>query len=178
MEFKELVLARFNAKKFNGKKVDDEKLNELFDIIRFAPSADNLQPWKIKVISDPGDKGKAHACHHAIQPWNVGHVLTPAGFLRRYGPGSWHWNKLEEAALKAAGFPEEEMIKHMAAGGENDRSAGSHEEKLNRSQWDVFLAVGCNAVNGAKSLGFRFIADGRVSTAKELWPVNWSYLQT
>ena len=28
----------------------------------------------------------------------------------------------------------------------------SPEERLNRSQWDVFLAVG-NAVNGAKALG-------------------------
>ncbi len=149
MEFKELVLARFNAKKFKDKKVDDVKLSELFDIIRFAPSADNLQPWKIKAISDPAIKEKLMP---AIMPFNQERVAMCSHLLVFCADTDLesHWTKLE-SDMKAAGIPEEE-IAHMAQVATMIFSR-SPEEKLERSRWDVFLAV-CNAVNGAKSLGF------------------------
>ena len=149
MEFKELVLARFNAKRFKDKKVDDVKLNELFDIIRFAPSADNLQPWKIKAISDPAIKEKLMP---AIMPFNQERVAMCSHLLVFCADTDLesHWAKLE-ADMKAAGIPEEE-IAHMAQVAKMIIGR-SPEEKLERSRWDVFLAV-CNAVNGAKSLGF------------------------
>lgn len=144
-----MVLARFNAKKFNEKKIDETKLNELFDIIRFAPSANNLQPWKIKVISDPAIKEKLMP---AIMPFNqervamCSHLLVFCADMDLEG----HWDRLE-ADMKEAGLPEEE-ITHMAQVAKMIIGR-SPEEKLERSQRDVFLAVG-NAVNGAKSLGF------------------------
>ena len=149
MEFKELVLARFNAKKFKDKKVDDVKLSELFDIIRFAPSADNLQPWKIKAISDPAIKEKLMP---AIMPFNQERVAMCSHLLVFCADTDLesHWTKLE-GDMKAAGIPEEE-IAHMAQVAKMIFGR-SPEEKLERSRWDVFLAV-CNAVNGAKSLGF------------------------
>jgi nitroreductase / dihydropteridine reductase len=149
MEFKELVLARFNAKKFKDKKVDDVKLSELFDIIRFAPSADNLQPWKIKAISDPVIKEKLMP---AIMPFNQERVAMCSHLLVFCADTDLesHWTKLE-GDMKAAGIPEEE-IAHMAQVATMIFNR-SPEEKLERSRWDVFLAV-CNAVNGAKSLGF------------------------
>jgi nitroreductase len=52
--------------------------------------------------------------------------------------------------MKTAGLPETE-IQHMA-GVARMIMGRAPEERLNRSQWDVFLAVG-NAVNGAKALG-------------------------
>ncbi len=149
MEFKALVLARFNAKKFNEKKIDDVKLSELFDIIRFAPSADNLQPWKIKVISDPAIKEKLTP---AIMPFNQERVAMCSHLLVFCADTDLqsHWAKLE-ADMKEAGLPEEE-ITHMAQVAKMIMGRNP-EEKLERSRWDVFLAVG-NAVNGAKSLGF------------------------
>src|SRR4030042_3976339 len=53
MEFKEIVMQRYATKKCEGKKIPEGKINELIELIRFAPSAINLQPWKIKVITDP-----------------------------------------------------------------------------------------------------------------------------
>ncbi len=149
MEFKDLVLERYNVKKFDGRKVDDKKLNELFDIIRYAPSADNLQPWKVKVIFDQALKEKlvpATMPFNQEKVKNCSHLLV---FCADKGLES-HWLKLE-AALKKTGYPGNE-IDHMADVAKMIM-ARAPEERLNRSQWDVFLAVG-NAVNGAKSLGF------------------------
>lgn len=149
MEFKELVLARYNAKKFDGRKIPDAKLKELFDIIRFAPSADNLQPWKIKVISDQALKEKLLP---AVMVFNQERIATCSHLLVFCTDLDLetHWTRLK-AAMKKAGIPEAE-IDHMAQVAKMIIGR-TEEEKRNRSQWDVFLAVG-NAVNGAKSLGF------------------------
>lgn len=149
MEFKALVLERYNTKKFDGRRIDDAKLNELFDIIRYAPSADNLQPWKIKVISNPSVKEKLLPAIMAFNQERVAmcsHLLVFCADMDLEA----HWTKLE-AAMKKAGLPEGE-IAHMAQVAKMIIGR-SPDEKLNRSQWDVFLAVG-NAVNGARSLGF------------------------
>jgi nitroreductase len=149
MEYKDLVIERYNAKKFDGRKIDDKTLNELYDIIRYAPSADNLQPWKIKVVSDQAIKEKLMP---ATMAFNQERIKTCSHLLVFCADRDLesHWPRLE-AVMKKAGYPDEE-IKHMG-GVAKMIIARPPEERLNRSQWDVFLAVG-NAVNGAKSLGF------------------------
>lgn len=52
MQFKEIVMQRYAVKKFNGKVVPEEKINELIELVRYAPSALNLQPWKIRIVTD------------------------------------------------------------------------------------------------------------------------------
>ena len=52
MEFAEIVMSRYATKKFDGRKIPEEKINNLIEMIRFAPSALNLQPWKIRVVTD------------------------------------------------------------------------------------------------------------------------------
>ena len=52
MEFAEIVMSRYATKKFDGRKIPEEKINDLIEMIRFAPSALNLQPWKIRVVTD------------------------------------------------------------------------------------------------------------------------------
>ena len=149
MEFKYLVQERYNVKKFDGRIVDEAKLEELFDIIRYAPSADNLQPWKVKVISDPETKERLLP---AIMPFNHEKVQTCSHLLIFCADRELndHWNKLNDR-MKAAGYPED-VMRHMGTVAKMIMSR-EPKEMLNRSQWDVFLAVG-NAVNGAKSLGF------------------------
>ena len=61
MEFKELLMARYATKKFDGKIIDDGKIDQLFEMIRYAPSALNLQPWKVKVVTDIETKKKLSA---------------------------------------------------------------------------------------------------------------------
>src|SRR4030067_2098600 len=52
MEFKDIVMQRYATKKFDGKRIPEAKVNELLELVRFAPSGLNLQPWKIRVITD------------------------------------------------------------------------------------------------------------------------------
>ena len=50
MEFSEVVKNRYSCKKFDGRKVEREKINEILDAGRLAPTAKNLQEQKIYVL--------------------------------------------------------------------------------------------------------------------------------
>lgn len=56
MEFKDIVMQRYATKKFDRRKIDQALVDQLFEMIRFAPSALNLQPWKIRVVTDQKTK--------------------------------------------------------------------------------------------------------------------------
>jgi nitroreductase/dihydropteridine reductase len=56
--FRDLVQRRYAVKKFDGRMIPEETMQELYEIIRYAPSGLNFQPWKIKVITDPEVKQK------------------------------------------------------------------------------------------------------------------------
>ena len=49
MEFSEVVRNRYSCKKFDGRKVEKEKLNEILEAGRLAPTAKNLQEQVIYV---------------------------------------------------------------------------------------------------------------------------------
>ena len=50
MEFSEVVKKRYSCKKFDGRKVEKEKINEILEAGRLAPTAKNLQEQKIYVL--------------------------------------------------------------------------------------------------------------------------------
>ena len=50
MEFKEVVKNRYSCKKFNGRQVEDNKLNAILEAGRLAPTAKNLQEQHIYVV--------------------------------------------------------------------------------------------------------------------------------
>lgn len=50
MEFSEVVKNRYSCKKFDGRKVEREKINEILEAGRLAPTAKNLQEQKIYVL--------------------------------------------------------------------------------------------------------------------------------
>src|SRR3990167_8946088 len=76
MNFKEIVMARYATKKFDGKKLDQKKVDELFGMIRHAASSFGLQPWKIKVIADKETKEKL-----APASWNQPQITTCSHLL-------------------------------------------------------------------------------------------------
>ena len=148
MEFKDIVMQRYATKKFDGKRIPDDKIKELIELIRFAPSAINLQPWKIKIVADQATKDKLRAaafgqeqvgtCSHLL----VFYANTDADGLI---------NKVEEM-MKKSGVPDE-MRNTVIGLARNMAGSMSPEAKIAWAQCQVFLALG-NAVNGAKSLGF------------------------
>jgi nitroreductase/dihydropteridine reductase len=148
MEFRQIVMSRYATKKFDGKKIPDKKVNELLELVRFAPSAINLQPWKIKVVTDQKVKEQLRpAAFNQEQITTCSHLLVFCAdpdydsLIKRLG-----------VLLKKSGVPEEtqKMITGMA---ENFTKPMTAEQKLAWSQAQTYLALG-NAINGAKSLGF------------------------
>jgi nitroreductase len=148
MQFKDIVMQRYAVKKFDGNVVPQEKINELIELIRYAPSALDLQPWKIKVVTDQKLKEQLRpAAFNQEQITTCSHLLVFCAdpdydsLIQRLG-----------TLLKENHIPEDvqAMIKGMAA-----QFAGgmSPEQRLAWSQAQTYLALG-NALNGAKSLGF------------------------
>jgi nitroreductase len=148
MEFKDVVMQRYATKKFDGKKIPDAKINELIELVRFAPSAINLQPWKIKIVTDQKVKDQLKpAAFGQEQVTTCSHLLVFCadpdydGLMKRLGD-LLQKNKVPEDARK--------MILGMAS---QFATTMSPDQRLAWSQAQTYLALG-NALNGAKSLGF------------------------
>lgn len=59
MSFIESMQQRYTTKKYNpNKKIDDQKIEELKQILRLSPSSINSQPWKFTFVSDEKTKEK------------------------------------------------------------------------------------------------------------------------
>ncbi len=141
MEFKDIVMSRYATKKFDGKKIPQEKVDALFEIIRYAPSSSNMQPWKIKVITDQETK----------------ELLSPATWNQAQITSCSHL--LVFCADTDLDTPIEKLIKLLPhakeyyTGLKASFDKMTEEQKLSWAQRQLFLALG-NALNGAKSLGF------------------------
>jgi nitroreductase / dihydropteridine reductase len=147
MEFKDIVMQRYATKKFDGNKVPDNKINELVELIRYAPSGLNLQPWRIKIIDDQKTKDE-------LVPFSFGQqqIATCSHLLVLCANTDFNdvMNRVS-ASLKEAGVPDEmrNMLMGMAEGMNKSMSG---QEWIGSVKAAVYLALG-NAVNGAKSLG-------------------------
>jgi nitroreductase/dihydropteridine reductase len=148
MEFKDIVMQRYATKKFDGRKVPESKMKELFGLIRFAPSALNIQPWKIKVVTDQKMKEQLKpATYDQEQVTTCSHLLVFCANTDFKGLVE----KLERL-LNQAKMPED--IAKMVMGMAQDYFLKiPPEAQVAMAQHHVFLALG-NALNGAKALGF------------------------
>ena len=148
MEFKEIVKQRYAVKKFDGRKIPDEKLNGLLDIIRYAPSSFGLQPYKIKVVSDKAMKEKL-----APAAWNQPQITTCSHLLVFCANTDIKGHiEMYDKMMRKSKISEENITPYIAMM-KGFEEGLSDEHKLSWSQRQAYLAVG-NAVNGAKSLGF------------------------
>lgn len=65
MNFLNIVKNRYTTKKYNSKKkISDEKIRELQEILQLSPSSINSQPWKFTFISDEKIKSKLAAASY------------------------------------------------------------------------------------------------------------------
>jgi hypothetical protein len=53
MEFREAIMRRYATKQFAGRPIPDDLISQLLEIVRWAPSGLNIQPWRIKIVTDP-----------------------------------------------------------------------------------------------------------------------------
>lgn len=147
MEFKDLVKNRRAIRQYQSLAVREGTIHELLEIIGLSVSAINLQPWKIKVVSDQALKDKLFAASFGQnQIRTCSHLLVLcadvdyAAIIDR-----------ADKAMAAAGAPEgaRQGLREMATNVANGMTA---EQRLHWSREQVFIALG-NAVNGAYSLG-------------------------
>lgn len=147
MDFEEIVKSRYATKKFDGKKIPEEKFQKLCELIRLSASSFNLQPWKIKIVTDQKIKDKLQAAS-----WNQPQVGTASHVLVFCA---------ETDVMKLIAMLEKEMLKHTTADKIKDyigmmkgfAANLNTEQKQVWAQKQIYIALG-NALNGAKALGF------------------------
>jgi len=148
LSFKEIVTQRYATKKFDGRILPQEKVEELLDDIRLSASSFGLQPWKIKVVTDPATKA-------LLSPiaWNQAQITTCSHLL--IFCADTNINKLidlyEEAKIKD-GATKEGIAGYIEMMRGFDKKM-TPEQKLTWAQKQCYIALG-NALNGAKALGF------------------------
>ncbi len=148
MEFSTVVMERYATKRFDGRRIPQEKLESLMDIIRHSPSSFNLQPWKIKIVDEQAVKERLRelswgqeqitSCSHLLVFCADSDLIGLIGRL--------------EAHMRSRKVPDEtvEQVVGMMKGMVERMSP---EQRLSWAQRQLYLALG-NALNGAKSLGF------------------------
>lgn len=71
MDFSTLVTARQSVRRYSERPVEAEKINQLIEAVRLAPSASNSQPWHLIMVTDPELKDKvAHATFSTLVSFN------------------------------------------------------------------------------------------------------------
>jgi nitroreductase len=53
MDFAELIRLRQSVRAYQSRPVEPEKLAQLIEAVRLAPSASNSQPWKLIIVTEP-----------------------------------------------------------------------------------------------------------------------------
>lgn len=140
MEFDKIVMKRYAAKTFDGKKVPQEKLNKLLELARYAASSYNFQPWKIIVIESKELKEKL-----APVAWNQPQITTCSHLL--VFCANTDLESIIDTLEEQTGSAEfAKMLRDFAAGLQG-------EKRLAWAQRQVYLAL-ANAINGATALGF------------------------
>lgn len=145
MDFKTIVNSRYAVKKFDGRKLSGEKVQELLELVRLAPSSFNIQPWIIRVVDDQAMKEKLVAA-----AWNQPQVSTCSHLLVFCANTDIKGciDQLEQQ-LSSGGNDVSAYVQMMR----NFENNMTPEHKKAWAQRQVYLALG-NALNGAKALGF------------------------
>lgn len=101
MEFKDVVRNRYSCKNYDGRKVEQAKLDAILEAGRLAPTAKNLQEQHIYVVQSDEDLAKIDA----VTPcrYNAGTCLIVAfdkNNVYTY-PGSARQSGIEDATIVA-----------------------------------------------------------------------------
>ena len=146
VEFQEIVAQRYATKLFDGRPVPEAKIAELLELVRFAPSGLNIQPWKIKIVTDAGTKALLSAVTFAEpQIESCSHLLVFCTDIDFAGLTA----KLDRT-MKQRGIPDRIWGIVMGIAGE---MAGMPPEELRAwNSCQVYIAV-AYAILGAKALG-------------------------
>lgn len=148
MEFEKIVHERYATKLFDSRKIPEDKINRLLEMIRYAASSFNIQPWKIIIVRDQKLKEK-------LQPatWNQQQIPTCSHLLVFCADTEIKVSIDRLEKLMIENGADKDSIRGYIDMMRGFEKSLSDEHRLSWSQRQTFLALG-NALNGAKSLGF------------------------
>jgi nitroreductase len=63
MEFKQLIIERCSVRKYKDIPVEEEKILQITEAGRMAPSAVNFQPWLFLIIREPANLEKMYSVY-------------------------------------------------------------------------------------------------------------------
>jgi nitroreductase / dihydropteridine reductase len=147
MEFKELLMSRYATKKFDGKVIDDSKIEQLFDMIRYAPSALNLQPWKVKVVTDLETKKKLSAASmEQAQINSCSHLLVFCADTNLTKKAEMITQLMEKVGVPEENLKQFQDVMNIFLSNFDNKTG------ITEAQYNVFIAA-ITAIYAAKSLG-------------------------
>lgn len=87
MSFLELAKKRYSCRKFDERKVEEEKIEKILEVAQVAPTAHNIQPFQIWVVEKDEDIEKikqATPCHFDAKLFFVLGANEDEGWTRKY----------------------------------------------------------------------------------------------
>ncbi len=137
MELIDKLNWRYAAKSMNGKKVPQEKIDNIIEAARLAPTSSGLQPFEIIVV-------KSQAVKEAIRPvsWNQS-VITDCSHLLVFAAWDTYTeeriNKMFDLTNEVRGFKNEgwENYRQMLLGSYPQKDA---EENFNHAAKQAYIA--------------------------------------
>jgi nitroreductase len=69
MEYTQLITNRYSVRAYRPDPVEDEKLQQVLEAARLAPTAANRQPFQLVVMHTAGREEELHRIYH--RPWFV-----------------------------------------------------------------------------------------------------------
>ena len=148
MEFINIIMQRYATKKFDRKRLDDIKIGQLFEMIRYAPSGLNLQPWKVKVVTDQKVKEQLFPVS-----WNQEQITTCSHLLVFCADTNLEGLVARMEDLLRKNRVPDGKVKEWKEFANGMLSTMTPDQRLRYAETNVYIAL-ANAVNGAKSLGF------------------------
>lgn len=64
MRFSRLITLRYSVRNYKNTPVESQKLEQVLNAARLAPSAVNFQPWHFIVVTKPENLTKIHLTYH------------------------------------------------------------------------------------------------------------------
>ena len=148
MEFINIIMQRYATKKFDKRRLDDVKVGQLFEMIRYAPSGLNLQPWKIKVVKDQKVKEELFPVS-----WNQEQITTCSHLLIFCADTNLEGLMANLEDLMRKNRVPEEKVQEWKGFASGMLAGMTPDQRLRFAETNVYLAL-ANAINGAKALGF------------------------
>jgi nitroreductase len=120
----EAAAARRSIRRFHQQPIDRDDLERIFETVRLAPSAFNVQPWRFVVVTDPALKAQLSVAANGQRQ-----VESAPAVIVLYTDMAGALGAIED--VMHPGMPEERRIRDAA----NFRANWASKSEQEREQW-------------------------------------------